>query len=102
MQAWGRWGYARVRRAGLHSTCQHQLQRGGGAAGDPDPEPDPDANPDASAKAETNSPPASQCRDCRWLEFECKKICYDKLKDMGYNKLYYWMDRPRTQTYGFH
>merc|ERR1712056_7177 len=27
---------------------------------------------------------ASQCKDCRWLEYECKKICYDKLRDLGY------------------
>ncbi|CAJ1342340.1 unnamed protein product [Effrenium voratum] len=23
------------------------------------------------------------CKECRWLEFECKKICFDRLRDEG-------------------
>lgn len=34
----------------------------------------------------------SQCKDCRLMELECKKICYDRLKDLGYE--IWGLDRP--------
>merc|ERR1712113_389447 len=27
----------------------------------------------------------NDCKECRWLEFECKKLCHDRLKDEGRN-----------------
>lgn len=48
----------------------------------------------------SNSLIASQCKQCRWLDFECKKICYDKLAALGYNL--WGLQLPRTQTVGFH
>eukprot|EP00397_Hematodinium_sp_SG-2012_P062699 GEMP01085145.1.p1 GENE.GEMP01085145.1~~GEMP01085145.1.p1 ORF type:complete len:178 (+),score=22.31 GEMP01085145.1:69-602(+) len=41
-----------------------------------------------------------RCGECRFLEFECKKECYDRLKEKGINV--YGLTRPRTQTWGFH
>merc|ERR1719229_349826 len=40
------------------------------------------------------------CRECRWLEFECKKLCHDRLREQG--RVILGLDRPRTQTIGFH
>mmetsp|Transcript_16472 Transcript_16472/g.39786 ORF Transcript_16472/g.39786 Transcript_16472/m.39786 type:complete len:173 (-) Transcript_16472:87-605(-) len=40
------------------------------------------------------------CKECRWLEHECKKMCYDKLRDEGKNQ--WGLRRPRTQTIGGH
>ncbi|CAJ1450421.1 unnamed protein product, partial [Effrenium voratum] len=40
------------------------------------------------------------CKECRWLEFECKKICFDRLRDEG--REIWGLRRPRTQTIGFH
>lgn len=41
---------------------------------------------------------ASQCKDCRFMEMECKKMCYDRLRDMGMDV---WCTRrPRSQTFG--
>lgn len=31
---------------------------------------------------------ASQCNQCRWVEADCKKICYDKLRELGYDATY--------------
>jgi len=30
----------------------------------------------------------SQCNHCRWIEADCKKMCYDKLRDLGYDATY--------------
>lgn len=30
----------------------------------------------------------SQCNQCRWVETDCKKICYDKLRELGYDATY--------------
>jgi len=41
-----------------------------------------------------------RCAECRWLEFECKKQCQDRLKERG---IEIWgLSKPRTQTMGFH
>mmetsp|Transcript_102336 Transcript_102336/g.177558 ORF Transcript_102336/g.177558 Transcript_102336/m.177558 type:complete len:188 (-) Transcript_102336:59-622(-) len=40
------------------------------------------------------------CRECRWLEFECKKICHDRLRAEGRDIIGGRM--PRSQTIGFH
>mmetsp|Transcript_32574 Transcript_32574/g.92932 ORF Transcript_32574/g.92932 Transcript_32574/m.92932 type:complete len:92 (+) Transcript_32574:3-278(+) len=42
----------------------------------------------------------NDCKECRWLEFECKKICHDKLREEGRDVL--GLRRPRSQTIGFH
>merc|ERR1712054_548760 len=31
---------------------------------------------------------ASQCNQCRWMDGDCKKICYDKLRELGYDATY--------------
>mmetsp|Transcript_72742 Transcript_72742/g.155797 ORF Transcript_72742/g.155797 Transcript_72742/m.155797 type:complete len:183 (+) Transcript_72742:71-619(+) len=40
------------------------------------------------------------CKECRWLEFECKKMCHDRLREEGREVL--GGRRPRSQTFGFH
>ena len=40
------------------------------------------------------------CKKCRWLEYECKKMCYDEMREVGFHK--WGLDRPKTQTAGFH
>merc|ERR1719476_917666 len=40
------------------------------------------------------------CKECRWLEFECKKMCHDRLREQGREVL--GGRRPRSQTFGFH
>lgn len=40
------------------------------------------------------------CKECRWLEFECKKECFDKLNHYG--KETWGLRGARTQTIGFH
>lgn len=30
----------------------------------------------------------SQCNHCRWIEADCKKMCYDKLRELGYDATY--------------
>merc|ERR1719324_91419 len=40
------------------------------------------------------------CKECRWLEFECKKICFDKLREEGRDV--WGLRRPRSQTFGAH
>ncbi len=42
----------------------------------------------------------SKCSKCRMFEFECKKLCFDELKEMGYIK--WGHDLPRTQSMGWH
>mmetsp|Transcript_13020 Transcript_13020/g.30536 ORF Transcript_13020/g.30536 Transcript_13020/m.30536 type:complete len:175 (+) Transcript_13020:54-578(+) len=42
----------------------------------------------------------NDCKECRWLELECKKMCHDKLREEGRDKWGY--RRPRSQTLGFH
>jgi len=41
-----------------------------------------------------------RCAECRFLEFECKKECYDRLAAKGVDV--YGLRKPRTQTVGFH
>merc|ERR1719161_537533 len=38
----------------------------------------------------------SICKECRFLEVECKKECWDRLREEGVNK--WGLRRPRTQT----
>lgn len=40
------------------------------------------------------------CKECRFLEMECKKECWDKLREEGVNK--WGLRRARTQTIGLH
>jgi hypothetical protein len=40
------------------------------------------------------------CKECRWLDYECKKVCFDRLRDEGKNT--WGLRRPRTQTIGTH
>merc|ERR1712227_231422 len=42
----------------------------------------------------------NDCKECRWLEFECKKMCHDRLRAEG--REVWGLRRPRTQTIGFH
>mmetsp|Transcript_68952 Transcript_68952/g.165472 ORF Transcript_68952/g.165472 Transcript_68952/m.165472 type:complete len:178 (-) Transcript_68952:121-654(-) len=43
------------------------------------------------------------CSECRWLEFDCKKMCHDRLRAEGKLKSDTWfLRKPRTQTIGFH
>eukprot|EP00927_Polykrikos_kofoidii_P005789 TRINITY_DN12302_c0_g1_i2.p2 TRINITY_DN12302_c0_g1~~TRINITY_DN12302_c0_g1_i2.p2 ORF type:complete len:107 (+),score=16.07 TRINITY_DN12302_c0_g1_i2:214-534(+) len=42
----------------------------------------------------------NDCKECRWLEFECKKLCFDRLREQG--REVWGLRRPRTQTIGFH
>eukprot|EP00747_Dinoflagellata_sp_TGD_P162662 gnl/TRDRNA2_/TRDRNA2_180509_c0_seq1.p1 gnl/TRDRNA2_/TRDRNA2_180509_c0~~gnl/TRDRNA2_/TRDRNA2_180509_c0_seq1.p1 ORF type:complete len:173 (-),score=27.11 gnl/TRDRNA2_/TRDRNA2_180509_c0_seq1:93-611(-) len=44
--------------------------------------------------------PMNECSECRWLEFECKKLCFDKMRSEG--RPVWGLQRPRTQTIGFH
>lgn len=40
------------------------------------------------------------CKECRWLETECKKLCFDRLRHEG--REIWGLRRPRSQTLGFH
>eukprot|EP00928_Gymnodinium_smaydae_P040569 TRINITY_DN274_c0_g1_i7.p1 TRINITY_DN274_c0_g1~~TRINITY_DN274_c0_g1_i7.p1 ORF type:complete len:182 (-),score=24.01 TRINITY_DN274_c0_g1_i7:149-694(-) len=40
----------------------------------------------------------NDCKECRWLEFECKKMCHDRLREEG--REVWGLSRPRTQTIG--
>merc|ERR1719511_266450 len=40
------------------------------------------------------------CKECRWLEFECKKMCHDRLREEGRDVM--GGRRPRSQTVCFH
>merc|ERR1719293_85937 len=42
----------------------------------------------------------NDCKECRWLEFECKKMCFDRLREEGRDVRGGRM--PRSQTFGFH
>merc|ERR1719428_1401440 len=42
----------------------------------------------------------NDCKECRWLEFECKKLCHDRLRAQG--REVWGLRRPRTQTIGCH
>uniref|UniRef100_A0A7S4W6E7 Uncharacterized protein n=2 Tax=Alexandrium monilatum TaxID=311494 RepID=A0A7S4W6E7_9DINO len=42
----------------------------------------------------------SECKECRWLEFECRKMCFDRMREQGQEV--YGYRRPRSQTIGFH
>lgn len=39
----------------------------------------------------------SECKDCRMFEFECKKQCYDRLREIGY-PIGDLLSYPRTQS----
>jgi len=46
-----------------------------------------------------------QCNECRWLEFECRKMCYDRMEEEGiepqqltFSK--WGLKRVRTQSFG--
>jgi len=63
------------------------------------------------------------CNHCRWIDAECKKMCYDKLRELGYDATYknqmewssstrFWklvqsgaqlkqFDMPRTQAFPY-
>merc|ERR1719251_180166 len=42
----------------------------------------------------------NDCKECRWLEFECKKMCFDRLREEGRDIR--GLRMPRSQTFGFH
>mmetsp|Transcript_79883 Transcript_79883/g.247817 ORF Transcript_79883/g.247817 Transcript_79883/m.247817 type:complete len:173 (-) Transcript_79883:138-656(-) len=42
----------------------------------------------------------NDCKECRWLEMECKKMCFDRIREQG--REVYGFRRPRTQTAGYH
>lgn len=38
-----------------------------------------------------------RCKECRFLELECKKECWDRIRDTGYYT--YGGNRPRVQSW---
>jgi len=42
----------------------------------------------------------NDCKECRLLEFECKKMCWDRLRSEGRDV--WGLRKPRSQTIGFH
>eukprot|EP00929_Paragymnodinium_shiwhaense_P089794 TRINITY_DN499_c0_g1_i2.p2 TRINITY_DN499_c0_g1~~TRINITY_DN499_c0_g1_i2.p2 ORF type:complete len:175 (+),score=33.09 TRINITY_DN499_c0_g1_i2:71-595(+) len=42
----------------------------------------------------------NDCKECRWLEIECKKLCHDRLREQG--REVWGLRRPRSQTFGCH
>nr|BAN64610.1 conserved hypothetical protein [Babesia bovis] len=44
--------------------------------------------------------PKGRCKECRWLELECKKACYDKLLKEGHKFIIHEpMQKPRSRLY---
>ncbi|GFE54492.1 hypothetical protein BaOVIS_018960 [Babesia ovis] len=44
--------------------------------------------------------PKGRCKECRWLELECKKRCYDKLLKEGHKFIIHEpMQKPRSRLY---
>ncbi|ORM41475.1 uncharacterized protein BXIN_2568 [Babesia sp. Xinjiang] len=44
--------------------------------------------------------PKGRCKECRWLELECKKRCYDKLLSEGHKFIIHEpMQKPRNRLY---
>ena len=46
-----------------------------------------------------------QCNECRWLELECRKMCYDRMREEGIEgeqlTLVRWgLQRVKTQSFG--